>query len=174
MLAPRNRQGLQPRWTAFRARVTTAGGTSLGIVIPGSRKAIFSWRTMPFDRPWRLDRQAGPARIRGSVDLAGLWPPVTLEDFHHQGRVVRENDARGARPPPIASHPPKNFTGRRLNGAAGSSPFATASTRGVPLPAAYGEKYSTSRAAKAVNPAMAPSVSGKPASGKPCARAIQA
>jgi predicted unusual protein kinase regulating ubiquinone biosynthesis (AarF/ABC1/UbiB family) len=41
-----------------------------------------------------LANKFGPAHIHGSVDLAGLRSRIVLEDFHHQCRVVRENDAR--------------------------------------------------------------------------------
>ncbi len=39
-----------------------------------------------------------------------------------------------ASPDPMANTPPTNFTGMTRNGACGSSPFNTASTRGIPLP----------------------------------------
>src|SRR5271166_931067 len=39
-----------------------------------------------------------------------------------------------ASPDPMADTPPTNFTGMTRNGACGSSPFNTASTRGIPLP----------------------------------------
>src|SRR5262245_19487510 len=34
----------------------------------------------------------GPRHVHGPIDLAGLWPRVVLEDFHHQGRVIRDNN----------------------------------------------------------------------------------
>jgi len=41
-----------------------------------------------------LTDKLGPAHVHGAIDLAGLGSPVILEDFHHQGRVVRDDDAR--------------------------------------------------------------------------------
>ena len=41
-----------------------------------------------------LANQPGPAHVHGSVSLTRLRSRIVLEDFHHQGRVVRENDAR--------------------------------------------------------------------------------
>jgi hypothetical protein len=38
-----------------------------------------------------------PGHVQGSVDPAGFGPPVVLEDFHHQGRVIRDDE----RIPPI-------------------------------------------------------------------------
>ena len=40
-----------------------------------------------------LAYELGPGHIHGTVDRAGLGSRIVLEDFHHQGRVVRENDA---------------------------------------------------------------------------------
>src|SRR5439155_25781058 len=34
-----------------------------------------------------------PGHVDGLVDLAGLRSRIVLEDFHHQGRVVRDDDA---------------------------------------------------------------------------------
>src|SRR5580693_680152 len=102
-------------------------------------------------------------------------PPVVRRDRLASGEVSAPQESLylpictlgpsrpRARPLPIASHPPKNLTGRRLKGAGDNSPFATASTRGIPLPAAYGEKRSTSRAANPVRAAMAATVSKEPA-----------
>ena len=59
-----------------------------------------------------------------------------------------------ARPAPMASMPPRNFTGSRVNEAGGWSPFNTASTWGMPLPLAWGEIRCTSEAAMAVAPAV--------------------
>src|SRR5579862_6907256 len=41
-----------------------------------------------------LANKLGPAHVHGSVNLTGLRSPIVLEDFHHQGRIVGENDAR--------------------------------------------------------------------------------
>ena len=41
-----------------------------------------------------LADELSPGHIHGPVHLAGLWPRIVLEDFHHQGRVVRDNNAR--------------------------------------------------------------------------------
>ena len=48
---------------------------------------IFRW-------PGQFGHKLGPAHVHGSVDLAGLRSRIVLEDFHHQGRIVRENDTR--------------------------------------------------------------------------------
>src|SRR5262245_8607529 len=40
-----------------------------------------------------LTHELGPRHVDSGVDLAGLGPRVVLEDFHHQGRVVRDNHA---------------------------------------------------------------------------------
>src|SRR2546428_13138585 len=39
-----------------------------------------------------LTHELGPRHVHGPVDLAGLWSPIVLQDFHHQGRVVRDNN----------------------------------------------------------------------------------
>src|SRR5260370_30215046 len=41
-----------------------------------------------------LADKLGPGHVHGSVDLASFRSPIVLEDFHHQGRVVRDYDAR--------------------------------------------------------------------------------
>jgi hypothetical protein len=41
-----------------------------------------------------LADKLGPAHVHGPIDLAGLRSRIVLEDFHHQGRIVRDNDAR--------------------------------------------------------------------------------
>ena len=41
-----------------------------------------------------LADKLGPAHVHGPVDLAGFRSRIVLEDFHHQGRVVRDDDAR--------------------------------------------------------------------------------
>src|SRR5689334_20853150 len=41
-----------------------------------------------------LAHKLRPRHVHGSVDLAGLWPRVVLEDFHHQGRIIRDNNPR--------------------------------------------------------------------------------
>jgi hypothetical protein len=41
-----------------------------------------------------LAYEFGPTHIHGSIDFAGLRSRIVLEDFHHQGCVVREDDAR--------------------------------------------------------------------------------
>jgi hypothetical protein len=41
-----------------------------------------------------LADELSPAHVHSPVDLAGLRSRVVFEDFHHQGRVVRDNDAR--------------------------------------------------------------------------------
>jgi hypothetical protein len=35
-----------------------------------------------------------PSHVHGPVDLAGFRSRIILENFHHQGRVVRDDDAR--------------------------------------------------------------------------------
>jgi len=69
-----------------------------------------------------------------------------------------------ANPAPIASSPPKNFTGISWAGAGGNSPVSTASTCGMPLPEAGGEKRRTSHAAIATAPALAATTNKKPTS----------
>jgi hypothetical protein len=41
-----------------------------------------------------LADKLGPAHVHGPINLTGLRSPIVLEDFHHQGRIVGENDAR--------------------------------------------------------------------------------
>ena len=41
-----------------------------------------------------LTDKLGPPHIHRAVDLAGLRSRVVLEDFHHQGGVIGEDDAR--------------------------------------------------------------------------------
>src|ERR1700688_1815485 len=41
-----------------------------------------------------LANKLGPAHVHGSINLTGLRSPIVLEDFHHQSRIVGENDAR--------------------------------------------------------------------------------
>jgi len=41
-----------------------------------------------------LADELSPAHVHSPVDLAGLRSRVVFEDFHHQGRVVRDDDAR--------------------------------------------------------------------------------
>jgi hypothetical protein len=41
-----------------------------------------------------LADELSPAHIHGRVDLAGLRSRIVFEDFHYQGRVVRNDDAR--------------------------------------------------------------------------------
>ena len=41
-----------------------------------------------------LPDKLGPSHVHGPVDLAGFRSRVILENFHHQGRVVRDDDAR--------------------------------------------------------------------------------
>jgi len=59
-----------------------------------------------------------------------------------------------ASPAPIANSPPTNFTGISRGGGGGSSPLRTASTWGIPLPEAGGEKRRTSHAAIVTAPAQ--------------------
>ena len=40
-----------------------------------------------------LTDKLGPAHIHSCVDLAGLRSSIVFQDFHHQGCVVRDNDA---------------------------------------------------------------------------------
>jgi hypothetical protein len=41
-----------------------------------------------------LADERGPTHIHGRIDLAGLRSRIVLEDFHHQGCIVRDNNAR--------------------------------------------------------------------------------
>ena len=41
-----------------------------------------------------LADELGPAHVHGRVDLAGLRSRIVFEDFHYQGRVVGNDDAR--------------------------------------------------------------------------------
>ena len=41
-----------------------------------------------------LADKLGPGHVHGSADLARFPSPIVLEDFHHQGRVVRDYNAR--------------------------------------------------------------------------------
>ena len=41
-----------------------------------------------------LADELGPAHIHGRVDLAGLRSRIVFEDLHHQGCIVRDNNAR--------------------------------------------------------------------------------
>jgi hypothetical protein len=41
-----------------------------------------------------LTDKCGPAHVHGRVNLASLRSRIILEDFHHQGCVVRHNNTR--------------------------------------------------------------------------------
>ena len=69
-----------------------------------------------------------------------------------------------ASPEPMASTPPMNFTGTKRIGAGFKVPFNTASTCGIPLPAACGEYRRTSQAAREVAVAHTTSTKRNPAS----------
>ena len=75
-----------------------------------------------------------------------------------------------ARPEAIANTPPTNFIGTSQNDAGGSSLLSTASTWGIPLPAAWGENRRTSQAAIAAAVMHATTRSTKPATCDLCAR----
>ena len=77
-----------------------------------------------------------------------------------------------AKPPPIANRPPTNFTGSNSNGAAGNLPSITASTWGMPLPAAGCPERWTSQAAAAVAAATVAHTRKKPITGHWCAQVI--
>lgn len=68
--------------------------------------------------------------------------------------------------------PAKNFTGIRLKGAGGSAACRTASTWGIPLPEACGEKRRTNQAAAATATAHPTVTNRKPTSRWPCAQTI--
>jgi len=40
-----------------------------------------------------LADKLGPTHVHGPVNFAGFRSRIILENFHHQGRVVRDNDA---------------------------------------------------------------------------------
>ena len=86
-----------------------------------------------------------------------------------------------ARPEPIASTPPTNFTdirrytaftGIRRYCARGSSPLSTASTWGMPLPDACGEYRRTSQAATPVAAAQMAITKKRPTKLSACIRSI--
>jgi len=79
-----------------------------------------------------------------------------------------------ASPAPIASTPPKNFTGIRISGGGGSSSRRTASTSGMPLPFAPGANFRTSLEANPVAMAETPITSAKPPISVPCAQSMTA
>ena len=70
-----------------------------------------------------------------------------------------------ARPSPIANRPPINLMGSSSSGAAGNLPSITASTWGIPLPAAGCPERCTSQAAKAVVAATVAQTRTKPSTG---------
>ena len=72
---------------------------------------------------------------------------------------------RARKPPPIANRPPMNLMGSNSRGAAGNSPSITASTWGIPLPAAGCPDRCTSQAAKAVVAATVAQTRTKPSTG---------
>jgi len=78
-----------------------------------------------------------------------------------------------ASPVPIASTPPKNFTGIRISGGCGCSSRSTASTSGMPLPFAPGANLRTSQAANPVAVAEIPMMNAKPAISLPCAQSMK-
>jgi hypothetical protein len=41
-----------------------------------------------------LADELSPAHVHSPLDLASLRSRIVFEDFHHQGRVVRDSDAR--------------------------------------------------------------------------------
>ena len=88
-------------------------------------------------------RQSGQSRRKV---LPTRWPKVAAMCTLGPSRP-------SASPAPIASAPPMNFTGMTRNGACGNCSLRTASTCGMPLPAAWGEIRRTSEAAI---PAAAP------------------
>jgi hypothetical protein len=44
--------------------------------------------------PGDLTDKCGPAHVHGRVNLASLRSRIILEDFHHQGCIVRHNNTR--------------------------------------------------------------------------------
>ena len=44
--------------------------------------------------PGDLTDKCGPGHVHGRVNLASLRSRIILEDFHHQGCVVRHNNTR--------------------------------------------------------------------------------
>src|SRR5882762_10104240 len=65
-----------------RRRQPVSGSTQ-----PGEQSHLLSVRLGD------LADELGPAHIHGRVDLAGLRSRIVFEDFHYQGRVVRNDDA---------------------------------------------------------------------------------
>jgi hypothetical protein len=121
----------------------------------------------PFTFTVIADDPCPTAHERGSLPGGYIFVPAAL---FLEAQSEAEFAGMLARP---MAHPPMSLTGSRLNGAGCSSPLATASTRGIPLPAAYGETRSTSQAATAVSPATALAVSSTPEA-QPCARMMNA
>ncbi len=87
---------------------------------------------------------------------AGSAKPTTPKD----APICTVGPSRpSARPLPMASSPPKNFTGTTAAEAGSTSPLKTASTRCTPLPSAVGANLTTSRRAR--NAPAAPTQTGK-------------
>ena len=82
-------ESLRPQVSPGRQRLLQA---AVGVVSdnmePGERSCL------PSVGLGDLADELGPAHIHRRVDLAGLRTRIVFEDFDHQGRIVRDDDAR--------------------------------------------------------------------------------
>src|SRR6266853_1528143 len=153
-----------------------APSAAIAIRVSNRRTSSSSTKTAPAIGALKAVASPAPAPAASSTLQSGqLRPAILAMIWAIVAPICTLGPSRpSASPEPIASSPPKNLTGIRRGGAGGTSPSSTASTWGMPLPEAGGEKRRTSQAATAAVTAHVAATNSKPMSFSPCAQVISA